>query len=201
MMPYDVGAITRDLQSAFRLFIGVPAPTRPAVIELELEDAEGTATNLATPANIAVLLRALRRLTDDIAKARSELSDLIPDAGLLAWNLGWIGWRSRLARYEAEVAKAPVGDRADILWTVTAPLLLGFFGGENSTDPQKPIDAITPFSLANQLQIAEEWRAERLRLFNADLKQAFKDAASIGSGALVVAAVIVGLLLFARSRR
>lgn len=168
-MPYDIGAITKELQSDFRLFSTWPAGTGRDDIELALVD-DG-ATNRATPENVGRLLDALERLTTDIAAARATMSDWLPDIGVVLWDGRFKQWTERLQQYQVEVGKAPPGDRADILWSTTAPLLLGYYGGENSTEPQKPIDAVTPFMLANQLEVAEAWRDERWRLFKQDLAE------------------------------
>lgn len=171
-MPYDIGKITRELQSDFRLFTNY-ATWKRNDIELALVD-DGNA-NRATPENVGRLLVALQNLTRDIEAARATMSDWLPDIGVVLWDGRFKQWQERLATYEGEVAKAPPGDRGDILWSVTAPLLLGLFGGENSDEPQQPIDAVTPFMLANQLEVADAWRDERWRLFKDDLEaQALK---------------------------
>lgn len=198
-MAFDVGAITREIQSTFRLFSRV-SDDRSSVLALQLQD-EGAATNLATPRNVAVLLAALRRLTQQITFARAGMSDLIPDAAIVLFDLRMVAWRQRLVAYESDVTAAPPDDRKEILWSTTAPLLLGFYGGETSTDPQSTIDAITPFSLANQLEVTDEWRDERWALFKDDLAKGVKGiATAIGGG--LVAAVGVGLaVLLVLNRR
>jgi hypothetical protein len=178
-MAYDIGKITREIQQSFDLFI--PQGVRP-------EDAP---PNKATPENLAVLVGALETLTKEISARRSQLSNWIPDAGIVAWDRAMVAWRERLVNYRTQVDKAPPGDRQDVLWSVTAPLLLGFFGGENSEDPQRPIDAVTPFILANMLAVADDWREQRYRALVADLESGIKSAAAaVGVG--LGAAVLVG---------
>lgn len=191
-MAYDVGKIARELQQAFRLF--KPGTTqlidkRDQTLDLELADNEGGTTNLATPANVKVLLSALDDLTSDLLTARDTMSDVLPDAAIPTWDQRLSQWRGRLGAYHDAVDKAPPGDRADILWGVTAPLLIGFYGGEGSNLPQQPLDAVTPFSLANQLQVADEWRDERLRLFVQDIEEGIESAVAIGGGLLTVVAI------------
>lgn len=189
-MAFDVGAITRELQSQFNLFC------------YSKEECE-TKVNTATPEHVGRLLAALSVMTEQLAVART--SSLDEDfylggapGGMAQWDADFVAWRERLARYQGEVAEAPPGDRQDILWSTTAPLLLGFFGGENSDEPQRAIDAVTPFSLANQLALSDEWRSERLSLFWEDVKEEAKKVVvtTLGSGVgILAAAVIVALLV------
>jgi hypothetical protein len=216
-MAYDIGAITRELQNAFKLFSGAPKitpPTKADVLELDLEDAEDGATNLATPENLAVLVDSLEDFTAALAAERIRLESLAGDlenaiAGILvgvetkedveAWDADFSEWRSRLQNYRVQVDKAPPGDRGDVLWSVTAPLLLGFYGGENSEAPQQPIDAVTPFSLANQLRVADAWREERLRLLREDIaEEAKKVVTGIGGGALLGGLALLALIVIVR---
>lgn len=186
-MKYDVGLITRRLQSEFRLFD---------------RDPRQQTTNEATPQRIAVLLNSLQKLTDQIVAKRETMSDWVPDMGIVLWDKDMAQWQERLAVYKQAVASAAPTDRAAILWTVTAPLLLGFYGGADSDLPQQPLDAVTPFSLANQLDVAEGWREERWKLFLEDLKNGFENLpkivpwwvwAALGTGAvLVVGSMIYG---------
>lgn len=168
-MPYDVGRITRDLQSEFHLFKRSPADQ---------------AQNNATPERISALLAALEILTNQIAAQRAEFSDFVPDASVPHWDNDMAKWRSRLAGYIKAVRAAAPGDRAAILWSVTAPLLIGFYGGEHSKLPQQPLDAVTPFSLANQLNVADAWREERYQLFWKDVRDNLKNLLPNLAGAL-----------------
>lgn len=212
-MAYDVGLITRELQAAFKLFDNAGAlDTRDDVVVLELED-PGDAKNLATPENVGVLLESLNDFTAALASERMRLAAQVglanTIAGVLegveteedvqAWDDDFASWRQRLANYNAQVAKAPPGDRGDILWSTTAPLLLGFYGGENSQAPQQPIDAVTPFSLANQLRVADAWRDERLRLLREDIaEEATKVVAGVGGGLLFGGLALLAIVVLAR---
>jgi len=153
-MPYDIASITRGLQDEFRLF---------------QRDPTSQAENTATPERVGVLLGSLRRLTDQIQAQRDKFSSFVPDASISHWDIDMATWKGRLGAYQTAVTAAPRGDRGAILWNVTAPLLLGFYGGALSYDNQRPLDAVTPFMLANQIEVADAWRADRLRLFWVDL--------------------------------
>lgn len=190
---FDVGAITKDLQDRFDLFC------------YSREECE-TKVNAATPENVARLLVALSVVTQqlEVARAASVDEDFYlggSPGGIAQWDADFVAWKERLAYYRGQVAKAPPGDRQDILWSTTAPLLLGFYGGESSTEPQQPIDAVTPFALANQLAIADEWRSERLELFYDDLEEAAKDVVETVGFGIGGIALLLGLgLLLARRR-
>lgn len=190
-MPYNIAKITRELQQEFKLF--TPRGTTPTPVEDLAEDDK----NRATPENLKVLLDALTDLTKELRAKRGEMSDWLPDIGILQWDLGMVGWSNRLEKYHHEVDKAPKGDRQDVLWSVTAPLLLGFFGGENSDKPQQPIDAVTPFMLANQLEVDDAWRDERWDLLKGDLEDGVKSAATAIAGGLGIAALFAGGLALA----
>jgi len=164
-MPYDIAETTRALQTEFRLF------------------GEGV-TNRATPENVAVLLTALADLTRDLEMARATVSNWAPDASVPRWDAGLASWKTRLAAYVLQVSKAPPGDRQDILWSVTAPLLLGLYGGENSTLPQRPLDAVTPFMLANQLEVSDAWRTARWDALLGDLEDGARAIPSAAMSAL-----------------
>jgi hypothetical protein len=216
---YDVGQITRELQARFRLFAPgttTPIAMRDEAIQLELDDADGTSQNLATPENLTVLIDALDTFTKEVMVARSGLQ-IQKDAGsivavltggdaesLAAWDSRLSQWRGRLGAYDDAVSKAPPGDRQDVLWSVTAPLLLGFFGGEASKLPQQPLDAVSPFILANQLRVLDDWRDERWAMFVDDLETGFADAIKIGGGLVAVllpaAVIAAGVWAFRRRR-
>lgn len=186
---YDVGAITRRIQAEFRLFCPPNvAPQRCAESQ----------TNRATPENLAVLLAEL----DDVTQAvldEVNASGISP-AARVGFLISLSAWRERLAKYHAEVDKAPPGDRADVVWSVTAPLLLGLYGGENSDEPQRVIDAVTPFLLANQQEVDDEFRDELWSAFLDDLKTNAADivkplAVGFGFGALALGGLALLLVM------
>lgn len=208
---YDVGKITRELQSAFRLF-GPATKSHDGVVKLELADKEGTDKNLATAANLRLLVDELEQLTQQIIDKRDELEMNMATIGavilfgpgsllvtqeeaLASWDLDMTRWRGRLGAYRDAVDAAPSEDRATVLWGVTAPLLLGFYGGEASKLPQQPLDAATPFALANQLNVVDEWRAERWKLFIKDLKDGLKQVVDTGVDLITLAAIAAGVVV------
>lgn len=92
-------------------------------------------------------------------------------------------WSVRVTEYSMVTAAVPIEqqyDREPVLWDVTAPLLLGWYGGPDGTNVlppggffagfdaklQHPPDIATPYSLANQLKVGrdfEEWAARQIR--------------------------------------
>lgn len=187
-MIYDVGEITKTLQSDFKLFGSSPSTL---------------AGNHATPERLAVLVLELEKLTADIEARRAGLSDWLPDAGVAKWDADMAKWKGRLGLYRAALTTAHPRDRSAVLWSVTAPLLMGFYGGPDSKLPQQPLDAFTPFSLANQLDDADAWRTERWNLLLSDLHDGLAkipDAipgwvwAGLGLGVLAVGAYVVAAL-------
>ena len=196
---YDVGAITRALQSDFGLF----AVQTPPGVNLQPPQ------NKATPEGLRVLLDALGKLTDDTLAQRNDvgISDLlVATAGgnksdfERAFDSDMLKWRGRLGAYNDAVDAAPAGDRQAVLWSVTAPLLFGFFGGESSDLPQQPLDAATPFTLANMLATNEASKQRAWDLFLEDIatnaKKVVAGAKGIGIavGALAAAIVVASLI-------
>lgn len=186
---YDVGAITRRIQTAFRLFCP------PGITPLRCAT---TTTNRATPEDIGPLLDELEDVTQAVLDRVNEVG--ISPAARIGFLLSMSAWRQRLAKYQAEVAKAPPGDRQDILWSVTAPLLIGYYGGENSDEPQRVIDAVTPFLLANQQEVDDAFRDDLWDGFLQDLKDNAADivkplAAGFGFGALAIGGLALLLVL------
>lgn len=113
-------------------------------------------------------------------------------------------WRTRLDSYVSAVEAAlpeREQDRAATLWTVTAPLLLGWYGGPTGSeieivgqpegfDPQlrHPVDVGTPYRIANMLGVQLEWSRRRAELFKDDLQDGAEE-----TGKVVGLAVAVGL--------
>lgn len=177
-MAYDVGAIVRDTQAEFNLF-GVHS--RGKVGQKKL--------NRATPENLALLLGALVTFTDELVAWRAAMDAdqdwrqrvlgttgieglAIVDDDLAAWHL-------RLDGYIFDVSKAPPGDRQDVLWDVTAPLLLGFYGGPDSAAGQSVADVATPFSIANRLLVSDEWQREAFDAWQADTIASYANAVDV----------------------
>lgn len=115
-------------------------------------------------------------------------------------------WRTRLDDYMAKVeAVMPQREqeRESVLWEVTAPLFLGWYGGPTGTefpvvgqpegfDPTRDrnlADVGTPYRLANQLGVWLDWNRRRGELLKKDLGDGAKKA-----GAGIGLAVGVGLV-------
>lgn len=186
-----IGQLTRDLQERFNLFgvdrDGLPKRTR------------------VTPENLAALLSALEAQTDAIREKRdggANWLDMLDPTGAVMTggrtpeelDLALLQWRGRLGAYQDAVKAAIPGDRQGVLWTVTAPLLLGLYGGQASTLPRQTLDAVTPAILAHALDVEDAWKAERLRLLWEDLKDNAKDLADDASGLITAIAVAGGVV-------
>ena len=199
---YDVGRMVRD----YTVTILHPTP------------------NLATPINLAMLLERLQALTDSLERADEErrrvpgLLNVAPcvfDDGraLDALCLDLVRWHRRLDEYTMHATSIPAErshDRDAVLWEVTAPLFLGYYGGRTGTevplveggfppafDPtaQHGPDLATPFSLANQLAVYEEFEQDNWDRLLDDLREG---AANVGRGTVDLAsAVLVGFGLVA----
>lgn len=142
----------------------------------------GPPPNRATPREMSHLLGRLRRATD-------RLGELPVTAVGGQWDLDYRAWLSRLQAYERIVAAAlPNNRRQDIAKTVTAPLLLGLYPGE---DTQRTPDVATPFTLANQREVAIEFQEQIADQFWEDIKTQAKTVASGGGIGLI--AILAGL--------
>ena len=116
-------------------------------------------------------------------------------------------WRARLddytAKVEAAIAATPTleQDRKAVLWSVTAPLLLGWYGGPTGVELplvgqpetfnpklQHLADVGEPYRIANQLGVWLEWRERRKELLIKDLKDGAKEQGS-KAGWIALAAV------------
>ena len=194
---YDVGRMVRDYTVTFLH----PTP------------------NLATPINLAVLLEQLQGLTDAIEKEERKRR-IVPGSGVVvpcimsdgraldALCLDLTRWRRRLDEYYMHAASIPAEqshDRNAVLWEVTAPLFLGYFGDPTGTevplieggfpkgfDPTAAHgpDLATPFSLANQLAVYQDFERENWDRLLQDLRDG---AGGLGQGSLDLAtAVLMG---------
>lgn len=160
----------------------------------------GTQPNLATPANLLLLLEELDELTQQLEEHVAEhgpqsvvtragtLALITPATGLFGAAL-WLAedkarrehqraleavlvdlkrFRVRLDRYFAHVAAAAdSSDRNAVLWEVTAPLFLGWFGGETGSEVEVPAGGVP-----------ENFDASKRHL--ADIGEAFRIANALG---------------------
>ena len=180
--------------------------------------------NLATPINLAMLLERLQGLTDTLEQA-DRSRRLVPGSGTVvpcvsddgraldALCLDLVRWRRRLDEYYLHAASISAGrahDRTAVLWEVTAPLFLGYYGGRTGTefplveggfpdgfDPtaQHGPDLATPFSLANQLAVYEDFEQENWERLLDDLREG---AGGVGRASMDLAsAVLMGFGLVA----
>lgn len=201
----------------------------------------GSAPNLATPANLLLLLEELDEVTQQVeahvkehgpegmvARAGS-LALMVPSVfGVAAWMaedkarrehlraleasmLDLRRWRVRLDRYVAYVEAAiperedgtrGQGERMAVLWEVTSPLFLGWFGGETGTEIELPEGGVPenfntearhlpdlgePFRLANAFDVWLEWKQRTPTLLVEDTAdEAAKVAEKAAGGALGV---------------
>jgi len=169
-MPYDVGAETRA-------FYDVMLKVSP---------------NRTTPEDWIDVLDRLNELTVAVEArdlARREAlgfgsgSPTMCSASQLCTDIAQ--WRARLDWYLLHAHSAPPGDRAAVLWTVTAPLLLGWHGGPTGQDVMVApggyppgfnfamphgADIAWPFILANGVDVFMAWEAERRELLWADIQ-------------------------------
>lgn len=122
-------------------------------------------------------------------------------------------WEGRLRWYISEADASPATSRQDVLWTVTAPLLYGWYAGPDGmgkapplppgTDVsvEQPADIATPFKLGNQLGALSGAQQEAWDKLVGDLSRppsilgeswpsVLLGAAAVAGGAWVVAAVV-----------
>jgi hypothetical protein len=168
-VPYDVGAKVAELHALYL----------------------GTEPNRATPANMAVLLESLRKLTRTIGVETLRFG-WIRDADEQRATRDLLAWEERLDAYEDAVDDAKPGDRTEIQWSVTAPLLLGLYGGPESQEQQRTADVATPFIVANQVALTQEVQDELWADFVGDLE---KRATRTGMGLGVAVLIALGLFL------
>lgn len=175
----------------------------------------GAEPNLATPANLLLLLEELDELTKQLEAHVAEhgpqsvvtragtLSLIVPTGpfGVALWMAedkarrehrraleallaDLRRFRVRLDRYFAYVeAASDPSDRAAVLWEVTAPLFLGWFGGESGFEVELPEDGVPesfntgaqhladlgePFRIANAFGVWLEWKQRTPELLTED---------------------------------
>lgn len=116
-------------------------------------------------------------------------------------------FRVRLDRYFAYVdAAEDPSDRNAVLWEVTAPLFLGWFGGETGAELELPADGVPegfnvadqhladlgePFRIANALGVWLEWKRRTPKLL---VEDAADEAKKIADGAVDVLPSVPPLL-------
>jgi len=184
----------------------------------------GSEPNLATPINLSRLLEALEDLTVALEDADEERRAIpgtehtwpcVDETTGEAFDqvcLDLARWRARLDEYYMAAASVPDRDRYDqaaTLWTVTAPLFLGFFGGPTGTevvlvpggypegfDPTVPHgpDLATPFAIGNQLEVYRRFEASQLERLWQDLEE---EAGKVAEAGLTIAeAILIGFVIY-----
>lgn len=187
-MPYDIASIAREVQDEFGLFTRGAPPQQ----------------NSATAGHLREFVDALDTFTEALLRARLEGASLLgADIGQQQWDADFTAWDKRLATYADALEGVPDDDRKAVLWSVTAPLLLGFYGGALSKISRKPLDAVTPFILANMLDVSEQWRDERWSALLDDVTPSIPTLPGAASLSFVatLAAFGAAVLLFIRRRR
>lgn len=156
--------------------------------------------NSVTPAALMGLIEFLERFTVQLEEA-DEAARLILEgpatggtgerllacdelhaygrAGLVQPCVDLQRWRARLDEYAMAVHTVPPDlqyDRDQTLWSVTAPLFVGFYGGPTgheeplaaggfppgfNAELQHPPDIATPYMLANAYGVEAAWNEER----------------------------------------
>lgn len=189
---YDVGEIVKGYQHNW---LGV-APNHATPLELHellltLDDVTGqletsidghTESSAGRAAKLGLMGAGLWIAFDKAARDEQR--------SLQAVKLDLARWRERLDSYTAYVEAAIPAkeqDRRAVLWEVTAPLFLGWYGGPTGTeipivgqpdgfDPtiQHTADIGSPFRIANELGVWISWSKERRRLLKKDLGDAAK---------------------------
>lgn len=184
-MSYDVGKVTKDVQSRL---LGSPPERVPTVAELR------------------GLLKSLRALTDKLEDATNTWADgfvegvagvAAPDPELVTQTQRDLKkWKERLAGYSSIIAGAESDAKETVLWTVTAPLVLGLYGGPSSDEPRLIPDFVTPFIISNVLELEEQLEQEEWSRFLADLVRPIVVAGSAGS-TLIQLAIVGGVVFVA----
>ncbi len=203
---YDVGGIVRGYQQTWL----------------------GVVPNHVTPNQLLGLLNFLSDMTEVIEERDAELRSVEQfDRVLSCEELGKVRpgygqpcldlqhWRARLTDYMLHAGEVPPqlgDDRRETLWTITAPLFVGWFGGATgnevelaaggfppgfNVDLQHPADIATPYMLANQYGVADAWEKKRAAMLLDDFTPKIPDAPSgddLKNALLIAGAVLGGVL-------
>jgi hypothetical protein len=170
--------------------------------------------NYATPRLMQKLLNYLSAVTEQVEDKVAATRQACLTAGMdletcVAGSTTFVAifgdyedWEGRFAGYLHRTTIAmqrnpdASGDTDPEFWEyVTKPLLLGLFPGEKQ---QTVLDAVTPVTLAWQIEVAEEHYRENLAAFWEDLKQGVRDMVDsvtgwgVGLGLLAVLAIGLG---------
>lgn len=123
----------------------------------------------ATPARLSGLVDYLGRLTDYVVAQADEQVDE-PTEPPASGSPEVIAWRARLAYYRGAlddcIAAGKGEDPKCVYWSVTNPLLWGWFGAESpecapdAECTQRPADVGEPFRLAHMLAVRTKWAEE-----------------------------------------
>lgn len=173
--------------------------------------------NHATPAQLLDLLLFLDDFTQQLEVKDAEhralpaaemgdglmdCEDMEPGYIQVCKDLG--RWRARLDEYMFFTASIPFDDQFDrrtTLWEVTAPLFLGWYGGETGSEVELVAggfppgfdaelrhvpDIATPYSIANQFGVFYSWEDERKRRFVEEVADPIKTS---GGNLLLYAAL------------
>lgn len=226
---YDSGAITRAYTKAW---LGTTPNSVTPIQMLELgnfldEQTQGIQKRLDAVLDAAGVKSCAELEGVDDSVYLSAMQGLIgPVPGvvrrrteLLQFCLDLQRWRARLDEYLmalGSVTSDQEGDREAVLWSVTAPLFLGYHGGPTGTELplseagyppgfnseiQHPPDIATPYSLANQLAVSIDWDQTRRRMLADDLLPDLPDLPKPRGYMPYVVAAGLGAVAFALLRK
>lgn len=207
---YDVGAIVAAYQQAWL------GPTPNAVTPAALRDLLfflDAMTASIEQRDLEVRTVDLGEPTGSLVMDCAELNNAMPGYGQACVELA--RWRRRLDEYMLVLGEVPPErdfDRTATLWTVTAPLFLGWFGGPSGheiepvaggfppgfdAETQHRADLATPYMLANQYGVADAWEQRRTELLIDDFTPEIPDLpdAEDYKTALLYGAVALGSVL------
>ncbi len=200
---YDVGAVVKQYSDAW-------LSTPPY--------------NHATPIELLDLLLFLDDITqkleaEDLARRSPAVGPQVPRSceDMEVFQAGYAGlcrdlqrWRARLNEYLMIASSVPDDlshDRRQVLWEITAPLFLGWYGGETGTEVplvqggfapgfnpelRHPPDIAAPYQIANELDVWIAWEGERRQRLIRDVTEPFKKTGRNLAVLIAVGAVLYG---------